>query len=76
MAEPTDPAGDVRDVLIEELLDKFADDRFPSSTMLDLAEELLRPDELEIYARILLRNVRAEKYPSISMLRRIAALAQ
>ncbi len=76
MAEATNPQDDVREVLVEALLDKVSGDRFPSPSMLDLAEDLLRPDELELYARILLRNVSKEKYPSLPMLRRIAALAQ
>jgi len=75
MPESRKPSGDVREKLLDALLDKVADDRFPSISMLDLIESLLRPDEVEIYVRILLRNVRAEKYPSLPMLRRIAALA-
>jgi hypothetical protein len=73
MPESRKPSG--REILLDALLDKVADDRFPSISMLDLIESLLRPDEVEIYVRILLRNVRAEKYPSLPMLRRIAALA-
>jgi hypothetical protein len=53
-----------------------ADERFPSVSMLDLIESLLRPDEVQIYVRILVRKVRRETYPSIPMRRRIAALAQ
>lgn len=75
MPESRKPSGDVREILLDALLDKVADDRFPSISMLDLIESLLRPDEVEIYVRILLRNVRAENYPSLPMLRRIAALA-
>jgi hypothetical protein len=75
MPESRKPSGDGREILLDALLDKVADDRFPSISMLDLIESLLRPDEVEIYLRILLRNVRAEKYPSLPMLRRIAALA-
>jgi hypothetical protein len=67
---------EAREMLLEVLLEKVADERFPSVTMLDLIESLLRPDEVRVYARILLRKVRKETYPSIPMLRRIAALAQ
>jgi hypothetical protein len=67
---------ETREMLLEVLLEKVADERFPSVTMLDLIESLLRPDEVRVYARILLRKVRKETYPSIPMLRRIAALAQ
>jgi hypothetical protein len=67
---------DAREMLLDVLLDKVADDRFPSISMLDLIESLLRPDEVQIYVRVLLRKVRRENYPSIPMLRRIAALAE
>jgi len=67
---------DVRELLLDALLDKVADERFPSVTMLDLIESLLQPEEIQIYARVLVRKVREDTYPSIPMLRRIAALAQ
>ncbi|MEU4605670.1 hypothetical protein AB0F43_22030 [Kribbella sp. NPDC023972] len=65
-----------RELLLDALLDKVAEDRFPSVTMLDLIESLLTPDEVQIYARVLLRKVRRETFPSIPMLQRIAALAE
>jgi|1186.fasta_scaffold686968_2 hypothetical protein len=67
---------DAREMLLDSLLDKVADDRFPSISMLDLIESLLRPDEVPIYVRILLRKVDDEKFPSLPMLRRIAALTE
>jgi hypothetical protein len=67
---------DAREVLLDALLEKVADERFPSATMLDLIESLLRPDEVPIYARVLLDKVRADTFPSIPMIRRIAALVQ
>jgi hypothetical protein len=67
---------EAREMMLEVLLEKVADERFPSVTMLNLIESLLQPDEVRIYAGVLLRKVREENYPSIPMLRRIAALAQ
>jgi len=67
---------EARELLLDALLDKVAQDRFPSISMLDLIETLLRPDEVQIYVRLLLRKVRHETYPSLPMLRRIAALAE
>jgi hypothetical protein len=67
---------DARELLLDALLDKVADERFPSISMLDLIESLLRPDEVQVYVRVLLRKVRKENYPSMPMLRRIAALAR
>jgi hypothetical protein len=66
---------DAREMLLDAMLDKVADDRFPSVTMLNLIESLLRPDEIPAYTAVLLHKVRDENYPSIPMLRRIAALA-
>ncbi|WP_350277964.1 hypothetical protein [Kribbella sp. HUAS MG21] len=74
MAEARKPQA--RELLLDALLDKVAEDRFPSISMLDLIESLLRPDEVQIYVRLLLRKVRREKYPSLPVLRRIAALAE
>lgn len=71
----TDKRPDARELLLEALLDKVAEDRFPSIPMLDLIESVLRPDEVEIYVRILLDKVRDENYPSLPVLRRIVALA-
>jgi hypothetical protein len=68
--------GIAREQLLEALLDKVAEDRFPSVSMLDLIETLLRPDEIGIYVEILLQKIRQETYPSLPVLRRIAELTQ
>lgn len=60
--------------LVETLLQKVRDDPFPSSTMLDLIEELLTPDEVPRYVIFLQDRLRAEPFPSIPMLKRLAAL--
>jgi hypothetical protein len=67
---------EARELLLDALLDKVAEDRFPSVTMLDLIESLLKPDEVQIYVRVLLRKVGRETFPSIPMLNRIAALVE
>jgi hypothetical protein len=64
-----------RALLLRSLLRKVADDPFPSTTMLDLIEELLRPEEVAVYVAILVRKIDSEVFPSIPMLRRLAALA-
>ncbi|HEY0474585.1 MAG TPA: hypothetical protein VGD34_23095 [Kribbella sp.] len=68
-------APDARTMLLEALIEKVADDQYPSITMLNIVESLLQPDEVPAYVEVLLQQVRQEKYPSIPMLRRIAALA-
>jgi hypothetical protein len=66
---------DARSILLRSLLRKVADDPFPSTTMLDLIEDLLRPDEVSQYVALLARKIDSEVFPSIPMLRRLAALA-
>jgi hypothetical protein len=66
---------DARTMLLDALIEKVADDQYPSITMLNIIEELLQSDEVPAYVEVLLQQVRQEKYPSIPMLRRIAALA-
>lgn len=67
---------DARELLLDTLLEKVADERYPSTTMLDMIESLLNDDEIVIYARILIHKVREERFPSIPVLRRIAALCE
>jgi hypothetical protein len=65
-----------RELMLDMLLDKVAEHRFPSVSMLDLIESLLQPDEVEIYVRLLVRRMREENYPSLTIMRRIAALTE
>jgi len=76
MPEERKPADSPRELILDFLLDKVAQDRFPSLSELDMIESLLRPHEVEIYVRLLLRGMREERYPSIPILRRIAALTE
>jgi hypothetical protein len=66
---------DVRAQLLELLLRKVDEDTYPSTTMLNMIEELLTPDDVEEYAETLLRKMREETYPSIPMLARLSRLA-
>lgn len=68
---PTSDQYDVRDELLQALLRKVEEDRFPSSTMLDMIEEMLTPEDVPAYAEALLQRVRSEQFPSISMLARV-----
>ena len=72
MADKSGP--DVRELLLDVLLQKVQEDPYPSVTMLNMAETLLRPEEVPIYIDLLLQRVREDTYPSIPMLQRIAAL--
>jgi hypothetical protein len=64
---------DPRARLVDVLLTKVAEDPFPSSTMMDLLEEILTPDEAPAYAAVLLDKVRDDTFPSIPMIRRLSA---
>lgn len=65
---------DVRVELLRQLLQKVHEDPFPSTTMLDQIEALLEPDEVPVYARILMAKIEDENFPSIDMIRRVFAL--
>lgn len=66
--------GQVRERLLDLLLEKVEEDRFPSATMLDLIEEMVSPDDAPMYAAVLMAKIDADTYPSMSMIRRVLAL--
>jgi hypothetical protein len=72
MADESGP--DTRELLLDVLLQKVQEDRYPSVTMLNMAETLLRPEEVPQYVELLIQRVREDTYPSIPILKRIAAL--
>ncbi|PWN03504.1 hypothetical protein DJ010_05155 [Nocardioides silvaticus] len=61
--------------VLQVLLDKIEADRFPSVTMMDMAEELLAPEDVAPYAEVLLDKIRESTYPSLDLLRRVSAFA-
>jgi hypothetical protein len=65
---------DTRARVLDLLLEKVADDAYPSETMLDLIEELALPDDIPAYATVLMAKVSADTYPSTSMMRRLVSL--
>ena len=56
------------------LLEKVKNDTYPSTTMLDLIEELLTDEEIPAYVGFLQDRLRADQYPSIPMLKRLKDL--
>jgi hypothetical protein len=66
----------VRTEVLETLLTKVEADTYPSTTMLDIIESLIGPDEIDDYAEILLGKIRAENYPSLDLIRRLVTLSQ
>jgi hypothetical protein len=65
---------DARAELVMTLMQKVQQDRFPSTTMLDLVESLLTPEELPSYVVALQDKIRAEQFPSIPLLQRLSNL--
>lgn len=60
-----------REDLLEMFLERVAEDRFPSPTMLDIVEKLLGPDDVERYLDVLMTKISDDTYPSLSHVRRI-----
>jgi len=67
---------DSRARLLGVLLDKVAEDLYPSNTMLDLIEQLLQPEDVDVYAAVLMEKIADETYPSTSMIKRLVSLTE
>jgi hypothetical protein len=63
-----------RAALLDLLLSKVKDDRYPSATTLDLLEQLLTPEELPAYAGVLMSKVADDNFPSASIMKRLVGL--
>lgn len=72
--EEDTPEAEVRQQLLALLLEKVHADRYPSATMLDLIEDLVRPEEKPVYARVLMAKVRADRFPSLDLMKRVQDL--
>ncbi|HEX4688775.1 MAG TPA: hypothetical protein VH228_18505 [Nocardioides sp.] len=67
---------DLHSQIFELILSKVRDDAYPSTTHLDMIEEMLRDeDEVEEYSSALIDKVRLDTYPSIDHLRRLMNFA-
>jgi len=66
---------DVHSEILELLLAKVESDRFPSVTQMDMIEKILRDEDVEDYAEILMDKVRNDTYPSLDLLRRLLNFA-
>ena len=61
--------------LVAMLVDKIAQDRFPSITMMEFVERNLRPDQREQYLHVLLDKIQDDRFPSLEMMRRVERLS-
>lgn len=66
---------DIRDAVLDLLLQKVETDRYPSPTMLDDIEAILTPWRRDDYAEVLLAKVREDRFPSHSMVERLLRLS-
>jgi hypothetical protein len=64
-----------QDRLVALLIDKIADDRFPSATMMEFVERNLTPEQRRSYLHALLDKIEADRFPSLEMMRRVERLA-
>jgi len=69
-----DPAERLRRQLLIELLERVAEEPYPSSTQMDTIEELLTRNELEVYGAILLAHISRDVFPSNPMIARLKNL--
>jgi hypothetical protein len=65
---------DARAALVATLLQKVSEDRYPSTTMLNLIEQLLKDEEIPAYVQFLQGRLRDDRFPSIPMLDRLVKL--
>jgi hypothetical protein len=66
----------IRDAVLDILLEKVENDRYPSPSMLDDIERILTPWRREDYAEVLLAKVRNDRFPSHSMVERLLRLSR
>jgi hypothetical protein len=71
---PAEHRFDPREELLDLLLEKVEQDPYPSTTMMDMIEEMLTRDRMEAYARILMAKVSADNFPSLDLIARVKAL--
>ena len=65
-----------RGALMTTLLEKVQDDPYPSSTMLDLIEQLLTEEEVPAYVLLLQEKIAQDRFPSMSLIKRLTELAK
>jgi len=65
----------IRDAVLDVLLEKVENDRYPSPTMLDDIERILTPWRRDDYAEVLMAKVQQDRYPSHDHIERLLRLA-
>jgi hypothetical protein len=65
----------IRDQVLDAMLDKVDGDRYPSSGMLDDIEKLLTPERKQDYAEVLLAKIQGDRFPSRALIQRAVKLS-
>lgn len=65
---------DARRELLKVLLTMVQRDRYPSSTMMNMIEQLMGPEEKSIYAQVLMEKIESDPHPSYPMMQRVLML--
>jgi hypothetical protein len=70
-----DPQTQAREALFDVLMSKIEEDTYPSPSMLDAVEELLTPETAGRYVEALVALIRDSQFPSMSLIKRLEAMA-
>jgi hypothetical protein len=62
---------DARAEMVQLLLSKVANDTYPSTTMLDLIEEVVTDEDRLDYIQVLWEKIRDDTYPSLALMTRL-----
>jgi hypothetical protein len=65
---------DTRHEIVTLLIEKIRRDPYPSTTMMDLVEEMLAPEDIPAYAGVLMEKIRQDAFPSIDLMNRVRDL--
>jgi hypothetical protein len=64
---------EIQHELVEHLIDRVSKDTYPSTTMLNLIEQSLRPEDVGAYVDVLMEKIRQDQYPSFALIDRVRA---
>jgi hypothetical protein len=67
---------EVQGVLVQLLMQKVRESRYPSPTQLDLIEASIPPAMISDYVEVLVEKVSQDMYPSLPLLGRLQRVAQ
>ena len=67
---------EVRTALAQVLLARVRQDNYPSSTQMDMLEQIIPPDLVRDYINVLLEKALTSRWPSITILRRLQRMTQ